>query len=59
MDGWLKVRGWARIGVLIARLRTMVDELIARKIEDPSMSYEGNSVINMVTKLIELNGLDA
>ena len=35
VDGWLRLRGWARIGVLVSRLRTMVDEIIANRIDNP------------------------
>ncbi len=59
VDGWLRLRGWARIGVLVARLRGMVDDLIAEKVEKPGLDLRGNEVIRLVTKLIELNGLDA
>lgn len=58
VDGWLRLRGWARIGVLVARLRGMVDDLIAEKVKDPSLSLTENKVIKLVTKLIELDGLD-
>ncbi|KAI5461181.1 P-loop containing nucleoside triphosphate hydrolase protein [Mariannaea sp. PMI_226] len=59
VDGWLRLRGWARIGVLVARLRGMVDELIAQKVENPELGLENNEVIRLVTKMIELDGLDA
>jgi hypothetical protein len=59
VDGWLKLRGWARIGVLVARLRGMVDDLIAKKVENPGLDVEGDEVIKLVTKLIELDGMDA
>lgn len=59
VDGWLRLRGWARIGVLVARLRGMVDDLIAKKVENPGLSVEGDEVIRLVIKLIELDGMDA
>lgn len=59
VDGWLRLRGWARIGVLISRLRGMVDNIIERKVENPSIDLRDNDVIRAVTKLIELDGLDA
>jgi hypothetical protein len=59
IDGWLRLRGWARIGVLVARLRGMVDDLIAQKVENPALDLGDNEVIKLVTKLVELNGLDA
>ncbi|KAK2590516.1 putative ATP-dependent RNA helicase ucp12 [Conoideocrella luteorostrata] len=58
VDGWLRLRGWARIGVLVARLRGMVDDLIAQKVENPGLNLDEDHVIKMVVKLIELNGLD-
>lgn len=71
VDGWLRLRGWARIGVLVSRLRLMVDEIIASRIDNPvSVSGSGSSsdkpsadniadrVIDVVKKLVEFNGLD-
>ncbi|KAL4768245.1 P-loop containing nucleoside triphosphate hydrolase protein [Aspergillus nidulans var. acristatus] len=73
VDGWLRLRGWARIGVLVSRLRTMVDEIIATRIDNPGAFLESlssfsssasekdriaNHVIDVVKQLIEFNGLD-
>jgi len=58
VDGWLRLRGWARIGVLISRLRMMLDEVLARKIEDPALELGNHKVIGIVRKLVELNGMD-
>lgn len=66
VDGWLRLRGWARIGVLVSRLRMMVDEIIAARIDNPaslSIDRAGKDditgrVIEVVKRLIELNGLD-
>lgn len=59
VDGWLRLRGWARIGVLISRLRGMVDNIIAMKVDNPSLDLRSNEVIKIVAKLIELDGMDA
>ncbi|KAI2641453.1 P-loop containing nucleoside triphosphate hydrolase protein [Hypomontagnella submonticulosa] len=59
VDGWLRLRGWARIGVLVSRLRGMVDNIIALKVNDPHADVHDNEVVRMVAKLIELDGLDA
>ena len=59
VDGWLRLRGWARIGVLVSRLRGMVDNLIAMKVDNPALDLRSNDVIKVVTKLVELDGLDA
>lgn len=69
VDGWLYLRGWARIGVLISRLRRILDDFLARKIDQPelfssfsspdnSSSSDVNEVIDVVIKLVEFNGLD-
>lgn len=54
-----RLRGWARIGVLVSRLRGMVDNIIAMKVNNPQMDVRNNEVIRMVAKLVELDGLDA
>lgn len=59
VDGWLRLRGWARIGVLVARLRGMVDDLISEKVKSPGVELGENEVVRMVTKLVQLDGLDA
>ena len=37
----------------------MVDELIAKKVENPEMSVKDDEVITLVRRMIELDGLDA
>lgn len=61
MDGWLRLRGWARVGVLVSRLRGIIDDIIAKKVENGSaaMDPRDDEVIKAVVKLIELDGLDA
>lgn len=58
MDGWLRLRGWARIGVLVSRLRGMLDDVLARKIDEPEMDLAENEVVKIVTRLVELDGMD-
>jgi ATP-dependent RNA helicase DHX57 len=59
VDGWLRLRGWARIGVLVSRLRGLVDGIIEKKVENPGLDLGNDEVIKVVTKLVELDGLDA
>ncbi len=54
-----RLRGWARLGVLVSRLRGMVDNVIAMKVNNPEMDVRDNEVIRMAAKLIEFDGLDA
>ncbi|GES60094.1 P-loop containing nucleoside triphosphate hydrolase protein [Aspergillus terreus] len=69
VDGWLRLRGWARIGVLVSRLRMMLDEIIAARIDRPptltavedkcgGTDSTADQVIEVVKRLIEFNGLD-
>ena len=58
VDGWLRLRGWARIGVLIGRLRGMFDEVLARKIDEPGLDVGGDEVVGLVRKLVRFDGLD-
>lgn len=58
VDGWLRLRGWARIGVLVSRLRGMLDDVLQRKIDDPGAEVAGNEIVDRVIRLVELDGLD-
>lgn len=68
VDGWLRLRGWARIGVLVSRLRMMLDEVLASRFENPSLAPLGldtgapggvsDRVVEVVKRLVEFNGLD-
>lgn len=57
-DGWIKVKGWARIGVLICRLRAMLDELLERKLERPEEEMGGEEVLGVVRRILERDGMD-
>lgn len=59
VDGWLRLRGWARLGVLVSRLRGIVDDVIRLKVENPGLDLRDNEAIRTVAKLIEFDGLDA
>ncbi|KAK4172350.1 putative ATP-dependent RNA helicase [Triangularia setosa] len=61
VDGWLRLRGWARIGVLVSRLRGVIDKLIETKVENPGVDFDKQKqdVIKLVVKMIELDGMDA
>lgn len=60
VDGWVRMRGWARIGVLVGRLRGVLDGVLARWVEEP----EGKGgvleerVVDVVRRLVELEGMD-
>ena len=58
VDGWLRLRGWARIGVLVGRLRDMLDAVLSRKIEEPGVEITEDEVVKITRRLVEFDGLD-
>jgi hypothetical protein len=58
VDGWLKLRGWARIGVLASRLRALLDDDLRKRIDSPGMVDQDAELFDIVRKLVELNGQD-
>jgi ATP-dependent RNA helicase DHX57 len=59
VDGWVRMKGWARIGVLVGRLRKMLDKVLEGRIENTGVrDGEGEEVVRVVRRLVELNGLD-
>jgi len=57
VDGWLKLRGWGRIGILVARLRAMLDQVLQDKIDNPGLELSGNEVVACVARLVGSNGV--
>lgn len=58
VDGWLKLRGWARIGILASRLRALVDDELRRRIDSSGSLVQDGSLFDIVRHLVELNGQD-
>ena len=74
VDGWLRLRGWARIGVLVSRLRGLVDEVLRKRIDRDTEEdgdgevvnrgrasldgKEGEKILALVRRLVEMNGQD-
>jgi ATP-dependent RNA helicase DHX57 len=58
VDGWLRLRGWARIGVLVSRLRTLLDEALRKRIDKPGVQIGDDGLISIVRRLVEFNGQD-
>jgi ATP-dependent RNA helicase DHX57 len=36
----------------------MLDDLLAKKIDEPEMDLGGNELVGVVTRLVELDGMD-
>lgn len=58
VDGWLRLRGWARIGALVSRLRALLDDVLRRRIDRPGSSLGDEDLIGIVRRLVQLNGQD-
>ncbi|KAF2466196.1 P-loop containing nucleoside triphosphate hydrolase protein [Lindgomyces ingoldianus] len=60
VDEWIRLRGWARIGVLVSRLRGMLDGVLERKVREPGWVVSGREgeVVRVVRGLVERDGLD-
>ncbi|KAF8243241.1 P-loop containing nucleoside triphosphate hydrolase protein [Wilcoxina mikolae CBS 423.85] len=60
VDGWIRLRGWGRIGILVQRLRAMLDNALDEMIDnpDPTAALEGGNaeVVRCVIRLIEGDG---
>jgi ATP-dependent RNA helicase DHX57 len=61
IDEWIRLRGWARIGVLVSRLRGMLDSVLQGMVSEPGkgMSAREQEVVSVVRNLVERDGLDA
>jgi hypothetical protein len=61
IDEWIRLRGWARIGVLVSRLRGMLDRVLEGMVKEPGkgMSEREQEVVRVVRNLVERDGLDA
>jgi ATP-dependent RNA helicase DHX57 len=61
IDEWIRLRGWARIGVLVSRLRGMLDRVLEGMVKEPGkgMSAREQEVVSVVRNLVERDGLDA
>jgi len=58
VDGWLHLRGWARIGVLVSRLRILLDDALRKRIDSSGTSFGQQGLLSVVRRLVELNGQD-
>ncbi|XP_031610371.1 ATP-dependent RNA helicase DHX29 [Oreochromis aureus] len=53
LDGWIHFQAPVRIGVIFKHLRTLMDSLLERKLENPRMNLEGEATIRIILDLIK------
>jgi ATP-dependent RNA helicase DHX57 len=60
IDEWIRLRGWARIGVLVSRLRAMLDRVLDVKVQEPGkeLAAREEEIVDVVRWLVERDGLD-
>ena len=67
VDGWVRLRGWARIGVLVGRLRRLLDHVLDAWVDEPGAAPGAGAsdgatmardVVDVVRRLVELDGMD-
>ncbi|KAJ8099663.1 P-loop containing nucleoside triphosphate hydrolase protein [Lipomyces tetrasporus] len=57
VGNWIRLRCWARIGVLVGRMRILLDQLLALKLEIPEIDVSGHEIVHLVKRLIDQEGL--
>ncbi|RVD82610.1 uncharacterized protein DFL_007031 [Arthrobotrys flagrans] len=58
VDGWIRVKCWLRIGVLVKCLRVLLDRELQKKVENPALEVAGSEAVALVRRLIEFDGMD-
>ncbi|KAM9735606.1 LOW QUALITY PROTEIN: ATP-dependent RNA helicase DHX29 [Menidia menidia] len=53
LDGWIHFQAPVRIGVIFKQLRKLMDSLLEKKLENPRMSLEGETTIQVILDLIK------
>lgn len=57
IDNWVKLSANARIGALIHGLRSRMDDLLEKKIKDPSLRISETPEMRLIVKLLITDGL--
>jgi len=57
IDGWARLSANARIGALVGGLRRKVDDLLSRKVREPSMDIAGSVEMKIIVSLLKSDGL--
>ncbi|KAK2888162.1 ATP-dependent RNA helicase DHX29 [Channa argus] len=53
LDGWIHFQAPVRIGVIFKHLRKLMDSLLEKKLENPKMTLEGETTIQVILDLIK------
>ncbi|KAF9159217.1 hypothetical protein DFQ26_006804 [Actinomortierella ambigua] len=56
-NGFIRLRAFARIGVLVNQLKKLLDALLQAKIANPDLNVSDSPVVDMMLKLIDTDGV--
>lgn len=58
VNGWMRIRGWGRIGVLLDRLKWLIDGILKEKVDNPGwkLGDDAQDIVNCMVKLLRDNG---
>ncbi|KAG0317927.1 hypothetical protein BGZ99_005957 [Dissophora globulifera] len=56
-DGFIKLRAFARIGVLVNQLKKLLEAVLQAKISNPDMNVSESPVVEMMIKLVSTDGI--
>ncbi|KAF9978007.1 hypothetical protein BGZ73_004132 [Actinomortierella ambigua] len=56
-NGFIRLRAFARIGVLVNQLKKLLDALLQAKIANPDLNVSDSPVVDMMLKLIDSDGV--
>ncbi|XP_038646834.1 ATP-dependent RNA helicase DHX29 isoform X1 [Scyliorhinus canicula] len=58
VDGWIHFQAPVRTGIIFKQLRSLIESLLQKKLEDPKMSIEDDEIIQIVMELIKTENSD-
>ncbi|KAF8971290.1 hypothetical protein BGZ46_010342, partial [Entomortierella lignicola] len=56
-DGFVKLRAFARIGVLVNQLKKLLDSVLQAKISNPDLNVSDSPVVETMIKLVSTDGI--
>ncbi|KAG9322329.1 hypothetical protein KVV02_001550 [Mortierella alpina] len=56
-DGFIKLRAFARIGVLVNQLKKLLDAVLQAKISNPDLNVSESPVVETMVKLVSTDGI--
>ncbi|XP_078405835.1 ATP-dependent RNA helicase DHX29 [Cetorhinus maximus] len=58
VDGWIHFQAPVRTGIIFKELRSLIESVLLKKLEDPKMSIEDDEIIQIIMELIKTERAD-